>query len=48
LIDWLVECPRAVAALLNAPGWVDAATAVLIERYVCLEKNESPRKKEEQ
>ena len=42
LIDWLVDCPKAVAALLNVPGWVDATTAMLIERYVDLAGKETP------
>ena len=44
LVDWLVDCPKAVAALLNAPEWVDATIAVLIERYVDSVGNETPQK----
>ena len=44
LVDWLVDCPKAVAALLQAPGWVDATSAALIERYVESAKNVTPRK----
>ena len=44
MVDWLVDCPKAVAALLSAPGWVDATIAVLIERCVVLAGNETPQK----